>query len=340
MARRVKTMLRGLVIIFMLMVGVTSGYAQTTNSCTAAIKSKAVTDCAVKCGNDGQCIFGCEVGQDFTVDRCYSDCNGFSSTCLNSCLAVINTINAACETMSIGGSASGLDAGKSVVLQNNAGDNLTVNSNGGFTFPTKIFGGLSYAVTVLTQPPGQTCVVGNGSGTANANVSDVTLSCMDHAVTGNTTGGEVTAAITGGSCAGYQPGSTSFTGPVNPPAGITFPYGVFAFTASNCNTNGSVTVTLTYPNDLPPGTRYLKYINGSWVDWTSLVTMSGHTVVLTLTDGGNGDTNPAPGVISDPGGPAVPPAAVPTLPQWAIVLLATALATVVACVAVARRRQR
>jgi len=233
-------------------------------------------------------------------------------------------------TYTIGGTASGLGAGKSVVLQNNAGDDLTVNSNVNFTFATAIHHDSAYAVTVLTQPTGQTCVVGSGSGTANASVSNVTVSCLDNATTGSTSGGQVTAAITGGSCVGYQPGSTSFTAPVNPPAGQTFPYGVFAFTSVSCGTGGTVTITLTYPNSLPLGTKYWKSIGGAWVDWTSHVTIAGNTVVLTLTDGAYGDTNSNPGEISDPSGPAYDPiamsAGIPTLSEWGLIILSALLA--------------
>jgi len=66
---------------------------------------------------------------------------------------------------SIGGSLSGLGAGKSVVLQNNGGDDLTLSANGGFIFATALGGGNVYDVTVLTQPVDQTCTVSNGTGT-------------------------------------------------------------------------------------------------------------------------------------------------------------------------------
>ncbi len=78
--------------------------------------------------------------------------------------------------VSIGGSVSGL-AGAGLVLQNNAGDNLAVAANGPFTFATAIAPGASYSVTILSQPSGQNCVVQGGSGTANAAVTSVVLTC-------------------------------------------------------------------------------------------------------------------------------------------------------------------
>ena len=81
---------------------------------------------------------------------------------------------------SIGGTVSGLDAGQSVVLQNNGGDNRTVSANVPFTFAIKVASGGAYAVTALTQPTGQTCTVAAGSATMPAsNVDTVAVSCTN-----------------------------------------------------------------------------------------------------------------------------------------------------------------
>ncbi len=94
------------------------------------------------------------------------------------------------QTYIIGGTVSGL-SGTGLVLQNNGGNNLSISGNGSFTFSTAIAAGGAYSVAVLTQPsnPAQTCTVANGSGTANANVTNVQVSC---AVT-YTIGGTVSA---------------------------------------------------------------------------------------------------------------------------------------------------
>jgi hypothetical protein len=83
---------------------------------------------------------------------------------------------ATAPTYSVGGAVSGL-AG-TVVLQDNGGDSLPVAGNGAFTFATRLAGGAAYAVTVLTQPSGQTCAVTGGTGTvAAANVTSVGVTC-------------------------------------------------------------------------------------------------------------------------------------------------------------------
>jgi N-acetylneuraminic acid mutarotase len=76
----------------------------------------------------------------------------------------------------IGGTVSGLTA--TVVLQDNAADNLSITANGSFAFNTLLASGSTYAVTILTQPTGQTCAVSNGTGgVISANVTDVTVTC-------------------------------------------------------------------------------------------------------------------------------------------------------------------
>jgi len=99
--------------------------------------------------------------------------------------ANVTSVAVACTTnpvtANIGGTLSGLAPGASVILQNNGGDALTLSANGSFTFKTPVTGPTdAYAVTVNTQPttPNQICTVANGSGTATANVTNVTVTCV------------------------------------------------------------------------------------------------------------------------------------------------------------------
>ncbi len=91
----------------------------------------------------------------------------------------VTSVAVACVTtaFSIGGSVSGLGA-STLTLQNNGADNLLISANGGFTFATPIASGATYAVTILTQPPGQQCTVNNASGTVGADgVTNIDVSC-------------------------------------------------------------------------------------------------------------------------------------------------------------------
>jgi uncharacterized repeat protein (TIGR01451 family) len=97
--------------------------------------------------------------------------------------ADVSNVSVSCTTDSftIGGTVSGL-LGSGLVLQNNAGDDLAIAANGGFTFVTPVVDGLSYAVTALAQPtvPSQSCVISSGSGTlAGANVTSVVVDCTN-----------------------------------------------------------------------------------------------------------------------------------------------------------------
>jgi hypothetical protein len=99
-------------------------------------------------------------------------------------VSVSFTITPATE-YTIGGMVSGLSGG-SLILVDNGTDNLTVTSNGAFTFKTSLANGAAYSVTVGTpQPAGLTCTVANGSGTVmSADVTNVAVTCAP-----STTGG-------------------------------------------------------------------------------------------------------------------------------------------------------
>lgn len=87
-------------------------------------------------------------------------------------------VTCAVQTFTVGGNLTGLVIGNTVRLQNNGTDSLTLNSNGGFTFPTPLANLSPYNVTVLSQPAGQTCNVINGIGIiTNSNVNNVLVQC-------------------------------------------------------------------------------------------------------------------------------------------------------------------
>jgi hypothetical protein len=93
----------------------------------------------------------------------------------------VRTVKISCATNSfaIRGTVSGLQ-GSGLVLQNNGGDDVGVQSDGGFAFATKIPSGSGYSVTVKTHPsgPAQSCSVQNASGTvADRDVDNVVVTC-------------------------------------------------------------------------------------------------------------------------------------------------------------------
>jgi len=93
----------------------------------------------------------------------------------------VRTVKVSCATNSytIRGTVSGLQ-GTGLVLQNNGGDDVGVQTDGGFAFGTQIPSGSGYSVTVKTHPstPAQSCSVQNGSGTvADRDVIDIVVTC-------------------------------------------------------------------------------------------------------------------------------------------------------------------
>ena len=110
--------------------------------------------------------------------------------------ANISNVSVACSdnTYNIGVTVSGLNA-SGLVLEDNGGDNLNISANGSVNFATPVASGSSYAVTVLSQPTGQTCTVTGGSGTVTStNVTGIPVSCIDT----YTIGGAVSGLVSGG----------------------------------------------------------------------------------------------------------------------------------------------
>ena len=178
-------------------------------------------------------------------------------------------------TYTIGGTVSGL-AGTGLVLQDNAGDNLTIVQNGSFTFPTALVSGAAYAVTVLTQPanPVQTCTVTyGGTGTATANVVIVQVTCTTNTFT---VGGTV-SGLSGSGLVLQNNGGNNLTVSAN---------GSFTFSTNvNRGSNYSVTI-LTQPSS---PTQNCAVTNGFGANITGNVTaiqVACFTTSVTYTIGG------------------------------------------------------
>jgi 6-phosphogluconolactonase (cycloisomerase 2 family) len=106
-----------------------------------------------------------------TLSSCGGGGGSSNPTCPNDC------------PYTVGGTVTGLATGNSVVLLNNGGDPTTVSANTTFTFATALAPFTQYAVTVGTQPAGQTCTVADGSGTSSGttDVTNVSVTCAANA---------------------------------------------------------------------------------------------------------------------------------------------------------------
>ena len=140
-----------------------------------------------------------------------------------------NGSNSTNNTYSVSSTVTGL--GGTLVLQINGGSDLTITTNGRFTFGASLTNGAAYNVIISNQPSGQSCTVANASGTINhANVTNVQVTCANNTYT---VGGAVTGL--GGTLALQNNGGDDLTVTTN---------GSFAFgTALTDGSAYSITVS-------------------------------------------------------------------------------------------------
>ena len=152
-------------------------------------------------------------------------------------------------------------------------------------------------------------------------------------------GGTASARFTGGgpNCA-FEAASTAFIpAPATPPAGRTLPQGMFKFALVNCDAT-PVTMRVTWPQPVSGVTKYGKATpTASPTYFTpNIASASGYVTEIVVIDGQKGDDDWAVnGTILDPLGPITGGVgggggggvtAVPTLSEWALMLLGLAAA--------------
>ncbi len=145
--------------------------------------------------------------------------------------ADVRTVKVSCATnkYTIRGTVSGL-RGSGLVLRNNGGDDVGVQSDGGFAFPTQIPSGSAFSVTVATNPssPAQACSIQNGSGTvADRDIDAIVVTC---ALREFTIGGTITN-LRGTGMVLANNGGDEFTPTADGP--FTFPTAVLSGTPYN-----------------------------------------------------------------------------------------------------------
>lgn len=189
--------------------------------------------------------------------------------------------------------------------------------------------GVTYTFTVEA-------INGAGSTASPAPSNPVTPLVNPKEFSGAAPTGTGTVAVTvagGGATCGFE--SVRLISPggavTPPPENLHFPHGLLDFVLAGCDTT-NVTLTITYPDVLPPGVQYWKLRSGSWAPYAGATAGAGTTTAtVVLKDGGPGDDdgNASNGRIVDPGGAgallATGPggaAAIPTLSDWALVVMA------------------
>ena len=186
--------------------------------------------------------------------------NGGSKT--NKQVSKTWTVNAGSIKYAVGGTISGLTG--TVILANNGTNTVTLNANGSFNFSKILASGTAYAVTVTSQPVGQTCSVSNDTGTVgSSNVTNVSVTCSANTFT------------VGGTISGHT-GTVTLTNnganPINIPVGTTS----FTFPAQNYGSNWDVELSVS-----PQGETCSVSSNGTGTNLTANVTD------ITVTCGSN-----------------------------------------------------
>jgi len=104
-------------------------------------------------------------------------------------------------TYTVGGTLVGLAGPSELKISLNGGVPLALGAPGSFRFANALASGTNYAVTIDTQPAGQTCTVTGGSGVLTANVGNIAIACV-------TTPPTVNLAAIAGTITGMAPGTT------------------------------------------------------------------------------------------------------------------------------------
>jgi hypothetical protein len=98
-------------------------------------------------------------------------------------------------------------------------------------------------------------------------------------------------------------------GNLSPPSNYNFPYGVFKFQIVGLATGGSTTVTFDFEDTVSKYIAWYWYdvLTAQWIDISDDIklTVNGLQVQITLTDGGNGDSDNVSGQITDQSGQAL-----------------------------------
>ena len=160
--------------------------------------------------------------------------------------SVINVGPSSSQTFTIAGNVTGLNSGQTLGLSNNGNDTYNViggslinpfanSGSSSFSFSSPVPYNGNYAVTITTQPVGQTCTVNNGTGfNVTNNVTNISVTCsgapltIGGTVSGLPSGQSVTLLLNSGS-----PLTLSQTGQ-------NIPFTFF----QTITTNGSYTVTV------------------------------------------------------------------------------------------------
>ena len=234
-----------------------------------------------------QYLFGSEDAESYVIIRNGNDISGFvRGIDIEKVIGMINPLTVLVNNNSITGNTTGIDASTLTTAID-----ATYNWWGSNTGPGPVGPGTGDKVTV------------------NVIYSPWTIHNAPIQVT--SPAGTITVASSAGTLdLATDTPITNFPTAGLPPL-AEMPYGVIGFTVSNLAAGATVTMTFTLPTVPPANLQFWKYINGAWVDCSSLlsgVADGDNIVFVTIKDGGLGDSDGvANGRIVDPGSFVIPP---------------------------------
>jgi hypothetical protein len=150
-----------------------------------------------------------------------------------------------------------------------------------------------------------------GNDTAYGEEKSFTTSGQPFSITTSTNSGTLTLESNGGNF------TAAIAIPIgslpNQPGGYNFIHGLCGFTISDIEPGATVTITMTFPQQLPSNIQYLKYQPSHGWFQIPIISLNNKTITIQITDGGLGDADGlANGIIEDPGGVAIPVTPTPT----------------------------
>ena len=246
---------------------------------------------------------------------------------------VASATSATCTT------PAGTSGTASVLVTTSGGTNA---ANTLFTYQTNAVCGTAASVASSIVPSSNLCSSGT-AGSVSSSQGQYSWTCSGTGGGTNascaapwaTNAGRGSGSLTANGN-GWTVSSASFavTPTATPPAGVTFPNGLLDLRLTTGSSGTDATVVVQYTTAVPAGAVYMKYGKTAanptdhWYQLAAnraLFAADRMSVTLTLTDGGAGDHDLlANGTIVDPGGPAmVTPDAIPTLSEWAMILMAS-----------------
>ncbi|MBN7796949.1 choice-of-anchor Q domain-containing protein [Parahaliea mediterranea] len=196
-------------------------------------------------------------------------------------------------------------------------------------------GAYEFGDTDGIDPSGEDSVPNpSGGGFGDGNGDGIPDKRQNHVASFGTAVGEEVATIAISGETSPLANVSSQPVPGDAPPNVTFPYGLFSFTITNVAPGATKQVTLYVPFNAEINGYWKKNTSGDWANIATGITRVGNKtrIVFPLTEGGPYDFDADSTTITDPGGPGVlstaptATAPIPTLPQWAAIILSMMLA--------------